>query len=116
MSERNAMGVQVKWRVVHRKGLEISHRPSGEVEGISQNGKTAVPEVDANLVSASGEGAGFEKGRAIGIAAQDPAFCAGGQSAEVGGVSAEFAGFGSDGCVAHEMIVRRVTLDAGEVD
>lgn len=115
VGEGDAVGVEVEGWIGEGEGLGAAESAAREVEGIADDGVSGVPEVDADLVGAAGEGAGFDEGGAVGVAAKDAAFGAGGEDAVVSGAAAGFAGLVGDGGVADEGVVGRMSLNEGEV-
>lgn len=109
MEEGEAPGVEAEWGGGDVQGLGVAIGFAvGQVNGIADDGEAKLPEVGADLVGASGDGAGFDEGGVVAvlrIAFEDAEFGAGGEAIrEIDVAGAGFARFGGDGGVARELI------------
>ena len=114
MIEGDLPCMQAERRIADGERLRLADLAIGQIGGVAEDGEAEVPEVDADLIGAAGDGHGFDQRGAIGIALEDAELGAGLQAGFIDAAAAEFSRLGADGRVADELVLRGMTLHAGE--
>ena len=109
MTELQAPGVKMERSGVEGERLGVARDlVIRQVNGVADDGEAELPEVGADLVGAPGDGTGFDESRVVGETFEDKEFGARGKTfGQIDVTGAGFAGFGSDGGVASELICGR---------
>ena len=71
MREGDALCQQAKWGIVNGHGLCGAQLLMGEIELFAANGPTQMPEMDANLIRATGQRSNFYERGSVGETVQD---------------------------------------------
>ena len=116
MPDRDLQGMQAHRLIVGGECLLLAEASIAAIERVTSNGMTEVPEVNSNLVRASGAGEGPDESRSVLKSLDHFELCRGGEPVGIDAASPTLARLTGDGRVAESAVPFGVAVDTGEID
>jgi hypothetical protein len=116
MFESKLPRMQAKRRFSNGQCLAGAEDLAWQINRITTNRKTQMPEVQSNLIRAACEGLDHQQGGAIGVSAKDMEFRAGGKTVCIINLAGSgFDGLLTNGGIAEKSVLGRMSQNSGKI-